>query len=311
MTYHDRDGALPSVASKFLSKKFGFMVGGGLLALVAVNDSYYQIGETERGLIYTFGKLTTQETTDIKQPGPHFKAPFIQSVRRMPVGVKEVTHESVNIYTRDSQDLDAKISYQYQIPESSLLAIARKLAGNDSVESIVDNTVMQALKASFGKMEATDVPEQRDETMISAAKNADHLLFSNWKINVSTINMPNFDFNPGYKEAIVRATQMKAEAERARQEVEKTKAEADSAFAKADGEARAIERTADAKLYETQKAAEGQERLIAVIGQENMPAYWFNEKWSGIAPQVIGGTNVSVTDIAAAIVPKGPAATQP
>lgn len=293
--------------------KFGIMASAGAIAVgLTAFDGYYTIGETERGLMYTFSKLTTTDSSQIAQPGFHLKIPFVQSVRKIPVGVNEVTLDNVNIYTRDSQDLDATISYQYQIPESSLIEIAKRLPTNDNIDSIVQNTIMQALKASFGKTEATDVPNERNEVMASATENANNLLFRDWEINVTTINMPNFNFNPIYQGAIAKATEMKAEAERARQEVEKTRAEAASALAKAEGVANAVRTAADANLYATEKAAEGQRLIVSVIGQENAPAYWFTEKWNGIAPVAIGGSNVSLTDLSTAVLPgKKPEPTMP
>lgn len=292
------------------------------IGLATAFNSFYTVGETERGLIYTFSKLTTTDAGNIVQPGIHFKIPFAQHVRHMPVGVNEVNLRDINIYTRDSQDLNAVISYQYEIPESSLITIAKKLPTNDNVSSIVENTVLQALKASFGQTEATDVPQERNEVMKSATENADSLLYRDWNINVKTINMPNFEFNPIFKSAIANATEMKADAERARQEVEKTKAEADSAVAKATGQANAertaadaalyvAQKRADAQLYATEKASAGQKLLISVIGEDNAPAYWFNEKWNGVTPTVMGGSNVSVTDMSSAIVPSQAKAVAP
>lgn len=311
--------------------KFALVAGAGALAAgITVFDGYYTVGETERGLVYTFSKLdadtvindNSSPKTDVKEPGIHAKIPFVQSVRKIPVGVNEVTLENVNIYTSDSQDLNATISYQYQIPEASLVDIAKKLPTNASIDSIVQNTILQALKASFGQTEATKVPSTRNEIMKSATANADDLLYRNWKIHVNAINMPNFEFNPVFKEAIANATKMKADAERASQDVEKTKAEAASALAKAEGEANSVRTTADAALYAqqkeadgtlyaTQKAAEGQKLLIGVIGNDNAPAYWFTQQWNGVTPAVIGGSNVSVTDLSAAIIPSKAATPAP
>mgnify|MGYP007031250004 CR=1 FL=1 len=82
------------------------------------------------------------------------------------------------------------------------------------------------------------------------------------------------------------------------------RAEADSAKAKAEGEASATRLRADAALYETERAAEGQMKLIGAVGRENVPSYWFNQRWNGIMPSVVGGTNVSVTDIPATVAPR-------
>lgn len=277
--------------------KLGSYVAGGLVALSAAYSSFFTVGETERGLLYTFGKLSTNDTADIKKPGLNFKIPFVQSVRRMPVGIQERVLDKENIYSQDSQDFDARIQYVYQIPESSLIEIAKKLPTNDSIDSIVQNNVLQALKGNFGKKEATDIPSTRNESVAAARADADTQVKAAIGIGINSLTMPNFEWNPKFKESVAKASQMKAEAERARQEVEKTKAEADSAIEVARGQAESKKKLADANLYDLTKAAEGQRKLIEAVGRENLSAYWFKETWNGQLPHAVGGTNMAVTDV--------------
>lgn len=277
--------------------KLGSYVVGGLVALSAAYSSFFTVGETERGLLYTFGKLSTNDTADIKKPGLNFKIPFVQSVRRMPVGIQERVLDKENIYSQDSQDFDARIQYVYQIPESSLIEIAKKLPTNDSIDSIVQNNVLQALKGNFGKKEATDIPSTRNESVAAARADADTQVKAAIGIGINSLTMPNFEWNPKFKESVAKASQMKAEAERARQEVEKTKAEADSAIEVARGQAESKKKLADANLYDLTKAAEGQRKLIEAVGRENLSAYWFKETWNGQLPHAVGGNNMAVTDM--------------
>lgn len=296
-SYGSGRDATESTSSKANPVKVGSLVAGGLLAVSAAWSSFFTVGETERGLLYTFGKLSTENTQDIKKQGLNFKIPFIQTVRAMPVGIQERVLDKVNIYSKDSQDFDAKIQYVFQIPESSLIDIAKKLPSNGQIDSIVENNVLQALKDSMGKQEATDIPFTRNEAVAAAHTNADKQVKAAIGIGINSLTMPNFEFNPKFKEAVARTSQMKAEAERARQEVEKTKAEADGAEARAKGEAEAKKKLADADLYAMTKAAEGQTKLIQAVGRENLSAYWFKETWNGQLPQAVGGTNMTVTDL--------------
>ncbi len=211
--------------------------------------------------------------------------------------MQERVLDKVNIYSKDSQDFDAKIQYVFQIPESSLINIAKKLPTNDQIETIVENNVLQALKGSFGKEEATDIPSKRNESVAAARLDADKRVQDAIGIAIASMTMPNFEFNGAFKQSVARASQMKADAERARQEVEKTKAEADSTAAKAKGEADAKRNIADAELYALTKAAEGQRKLIEAVGRENLTAYWFKETWNGQLPHAVGGANLAITDM--------------
>lgn len=175
---------------------------------------------------------------------------------------------------------------------------------------MVENNVLQALKDSMGKREATDIPSERNDALASARKTANELVSSAIGVEITGMTMPNFEFNNKFKNSIAEASQMKAEAERARQAVEKTKAEADSVAAKAAGDARAKRELADADLYVSQKNAEAQKALINVVGKENLSAYWFKETWNGELPKAVGGSNVNVMDMSAVVgtaMPKAPA----
>lgn len=298
---------LPQLKSPFKAAALG---GAGLLAISAVFGSAYTIGETERGLVYTFGKLSAESTADIKQQGLHFKLPFVQSVRRMPVGVQERILDKVNIYSKDSQDFDAKIQYIYQIPEASLIPIARKLPSNDQIDSIVENNVLQALKGSMGKREATDIPSTRNEAVAEATVAANSQVTHAIGIGVNSMTMPNFEWNPTFKAAIAKLSEMKAEAKRAEEAVAKTRAEAESVAAKAKGDADATKAAADAdayskkaqadaNLYAMTKAAEGETKIIGAIGRENLSSYWFKETWDGKLPVAVGGSNVNLNNMEA------------
>jgi membrane protease subunit HflC len=282
----------------------------GLVAVSAIFGSAYTVGETERGLVYTFGKLSAESATDVKQQGLHFKLPFVQSIRKMPVGIQERVIDKVNIYSKDSQDFDARIQYVYQIPESSLIDIARKLPSNDQIDSIVENNVLQALKGSMGKREATDIPSTRNEAIAEAKNDANKQVTAAIGIGVNSMTMPNFEWNPAFKTAIGRLSEMKADAKRAEEAVAKTKAEADSVAAKAKGEAEATKAAADAEayskkaqadanLYSMSKAAEGETKIIGSIGRENLSNYWFKETWDGKLPVAVGGSNVNLNSMEA------------
>jgi len=280
-----------------------------LTSVAAAYDSFFTIAETERGLMYNMGKLAANDVSDLRKPGLNFKLPFVQSVKKMPIGQQQIPLENENIYTKDSQDLNATILLTYNLPEANLINIARR---NPDYGRVLVDTVRQALKDSFGRKEATDIPATRNAIMRDATDNARTLVNNQLGINIQNITMPNFDYNNAFKSAIVRATQMKAEAERARQEVEKIKAESDSKRETAHALADVARTTADANLYKAQKEAQGIQAITGAIGEKNLPQYWAMQRWNGQLPTVTGGSvpvvDVSkITGAAAASASKSPA----
>jgi regulator of protease activity HflC (stomatin/prohibitin superfamily) len=257
-----------------------------LMTATAAYDSFFIVPETSRGLIYNMGKLAAKDPSDLRRPGLNFKLPFVQSAKLMPVSLQQINLEKENIYTKDSQDLDANIQITYTLPEDKLVDIARN---NPNYGPVLIQTVRQALKDSFGRTEATDIPSTRNILMKDSTDNARKLVSDQLGIRIQNITMPNFEYNNAFKAAVVRATQMKAEAERSRQEVEKTKAEAESKREAARGSADAVKIAADADLHRAQKEAEGFRALTGAIGEKNLPAYWNSQKWDGKLPTVNGG----------------------
>ena len=67
-----------------------------LLALITVFSSFYTIKSTERGVLSTFGKISSGVIED----GLHVKIPFIQTVKKVNVQQKKFDGTE-NSYTRD------------------------------------------------------------------------------------------------------------------------------------------------------------------------------------------------------------------
>ncbi len=292
MRYNDENSLADKAKGIFstLASKKNLAIGASALALlVGVSSSVYTVPETYRGLVYEWNKLATSDTSELKKPGLHFKVPVWQSVKMMPVGQQTINLEKENIYTKDSQDLDAAIQITYNLPETKLVDIARN---NPNYDSVLIQTVRQALKDSFGRTEATDIPSTRNTLMQASTENARKLVDAQLGIHVQNVTMPNFEYSPAFKQSIVRASQMKADAERARQEVEKDKAQADSAREIAKGKADAAIQAArgEAEAINLRATAEAKRLDLegaALARNPGIKELRLIEKWNGEVPQVL------------------------
>lgn len=310
--FRDDDSAFSSQAKpsqaglKPSAVKLAALASAGLVAVVGALGSFNTIDQNDRGLVYTFGKLSTKDKADIRQPGLNFKFPLVQEIRTTKVVLQEKILENESIYTKDNQEIHGNISIQFTVPEDNLIDIA---LNNPNYEAIMVTNVRQALKDSFGKAEATNIASNRDAVMATASSNVKSSVADALHINVHKVQLPNFEFEPNFKAAIATAVNMKAQAESARLEVEKDKNKADSAIQTARGKAESTKLQADAdyvratkeadgELYKLNKQAEGQQRLAGAIGQGNLRDYWFNQTWNGQLPAVSGGQAIVSTDLA-------------
>lgn len=296
---HDRDNK-PAVS---VGKKLAIGASALVAAIFAV-DGWTIIDQKERGLDYRMGKLTTQETKDIRQPGINFKLPIFQSIRKHTVTLQEITLPDESIYTKDSQEIKGTVSVQFTVPEEKLIHIAKT---NPDYKAIMITNVKQALKDAFGKTEATNIASNRDEVMLRASENVKESVNESLGLQVARVQLPNFEFEDTFKKSIASAMGMKAEAEKAKLAVAKAESEANSAIQNARGIAESTklqaeadffkaQKTADGELYKLQKASEGQTRLSSAIGKENLASYWFNQTWNGELPKVSGGSSVTMMD---------------
>lgn len=303
----DKSSIPESTRSGHSTVKLAALGGAGLLALAAAYSGTTVIDQSDRGLVYTFGKLSSLTKDEIRQPGLNFSIPFVQEISKKKVVLQEILLPQESIYTKDSQEIKGNVSIQFRTPEDSLIHIA---LNNPLYQNILISNVRQALKDTFGKTEATSIASNRDEVMIRASKNVKDTVENALGVEVSRIQLPDFEFEANFKASIVSAMSMKAEAEKAKLAVAKAESEADSSIQAARGRAESTklqaeadfvkaQKAADGELYKLNKQAEGQQRLAAAIGQNNLASYWFNQTWNGALPTVNGGQAVVTTDIAA------------
>ena len=130
----------------------------GLLLIITVFSSAYTVREQEQAVVLTFGKPTA-----VAGSGLHFKAPYIQSIRKVnttiqgfPIGYNETTSESTReaaMITRDFNFVNVdffvewrvsdpiKALYKAQRPVEILSTMvqssARSVIGSTDVESVL------------------------------------------------------------------------------------------------------------------------------------------------------------------------------
>ena len=118
-----------------------------LLALITVFSSFYTIKSTERGVLSTFGKISSGVIED----GLHVKIPFIQTVKKVNVQQKKFDGTE-NSYTRDVQTSEVQYTINYDLVREKCIGL---------VFLGVDNKKLHECFDSFG-IPIADVQSMKD-----------------------------------------------------------------------------------------------------------------------------------------------------
>ena len=257
------------------------------------------------GILTTFGAVSE----NVLPNGVNFHAPW-QNVVTM--SNKEQTFTEKNVaFSKDLQE----VTYTYTVKYSLNAAAAPniyKTVGADYFKILIKPQVNNAVKAQFGKCEAEDMTETRNE--IQKGINDVVTAYADQYGITLQVFLDDFDFTDAYtnaieakqvaeQEALRDKTQQQMETERARQQAERVKiqaendaairkinaeAEAEAAKVKAQADYEVAQLEADAIAYKGQKEAEATKALAEAISDE-IVAYEYAKNWSGNLPTYMMG----------------------
>lgn len=281
-------------------------VGALLLSIVLVVVSCISSVPTgHTGILTTFGAVSD----NVLPNGVNFHAPW-QNVVTM--SNKEQTFTEKNVaFSKDLQE----VTYTYTV-KYSLNAVAApniyKTVGSDYFKILIKPQVNNAVKAQFGKCEAEEMTENRNEIQ-QGINDAVTSYADQYGITLQVF-LDDFDFTDSYTNAIEAKqvaeqnalrdkTEQEMETERTRQQAEhaKIQAENDAAIrkinAEADAEAARVKAQADYEVaqleadaiaYKGMKEAEATKALAEAISDE-IVAYEYAKNWSGQLPTYMMG----------------------
>lgn len=281
----------------------GWAAGAAIVG-VLLYDSSYTIEETERGLSYTFGSLDPQGPAEVLRPGLHWKLPFAQTVRLMPVDIQSLVMGQVRTYTRDNQEMTATLVVNYRLPGEQLVRIAQR---NPDFIQKLDAMTQDRFKKVLGVKESADISQQRREIVAEVTEDVARSALELYGIEVLEVQMPRFNFKAQFENAVelaaIEKTKVKAQEqiraqEAIKAETAKIKAagQADAAIEAARGKRDSIKLEADAVAYKIEREgaakAAASEQLAAALAQNPwLVQYKLAEQWDGRYPAFVGGPN--------------------
>jgi regulator of protease activity HflC (stomatin/prohibitin superfamily) len=269
----------------------------GLLVLITCINSCTVIEPTERGVTVTLGQVKG----DILEPGMHFKAPFVTTIKKY--DITPITYKkSLGIgtdgaITSDKQTIGVDYELYWKYNETSIKDIAQRYSNKDAIYDPISTALKEIIKDEAGRISIAQFIN--DQTAVSSR------VYSRLKerisyipVEVTQFSITNLDWSDDYDKAIRETARIAQEIERAKNEAEvaaataqkkvkEAEAEAQAAefnkkaaIAKAEGEAEAVKIDADATAYKNLKVAQN----LSV-----MQAQWKHEeemkrleKWDGV-----------------------------
>ena len=239
-----------------------------LLALITVFSSFYTIKSTERGVLSTFGKISSGVIED----GLHVKIPFIQTVKKVNVQQKKFDGTE-NSYTREVQ-----YTINYDLVRENVNNLIRNV-GDDYHNRIVVPFIRSAMKQAFGNFAATEIVENRDAVRREIESMLRRTLDSNYFVNIQ-FQLVNIDFDDDFENAIKEKQVAEQQALKAKNVTIQIEEQAKQTKIRAEADAEAIRIKA--------KALESNPKLVE---------YEAVQKWDGKMPQYMMGNSLPLINL--------------
>lgn len=267
-----------------------------LVVLVTGINSCSVVAPNERGVTITLGQV--QDT--VLDPGLHFKAPYVSSIRKYRVEPKtyEVTFSvgGDGAITKDMQTVGTTVAIRWMYDTARIMNIVKTYRDDSVIENAMRDNVKASVKETTGKYSIYELVSEQNSITTQVAEAVLERM-KDYPIQISQTTITNWDWSDDFdrqiKETANRTQQVKqaeqeaniAEAKaqiqvrEAQAKLDAEKLNAQAIVAKSEGEAKAKKIAADAQAYENQKIAQN---------LSTMQAQWRYEielerakKWNG------------------------------
>lgn len=260
-------------------KKWILIAAAALLVVILAASSMYVVREDQYAAVSRFSKIIHVE----ENPGLHFKAPFVDSVKYFSKAVQLYDIPPSEVYTSDQQNMNVDCYVLWKIADP--ITFYQRLETDAEAEGRLDTMTYTALKNALGSLTQADIINMEDGAKRneiyegiaeSVAKQAKDIGIDVLDVKIKRFDLPESNLNAVYTRMISQRNQMSEkftadgnlEASIIRNEVDKqvnitiSNAEAQAAQLEAEGEAEYMRLLAEA--YNTKDKKEFYEFMLAL-----------------------------------------------
>ena len=259
------------MTNSYQNKSLGTYVKWGTLILLVVlllSGSFYTVKSTQRGVLSTFGKVST----NVIQPGLHVKIPFIQAIYKVNVQQKKEDGQE-NSYTRDVQTAVVNYTINYDIVCESVADLYKNV-GMDYHNRIIVPVIRGVMKDAFGNYEATSIVNNRDKVRAQIENKLRAQLDKRYFKNVQ-FQITEIDYDDDFEKAI------------------KDKQVAEQNALKAKNVTIQVEEQAKQKVITAEAEAKAMQiKAQALAANQKLVEYEAVQKWDGKMPTYMLGNSM-------------------
>jgi regulator of protease activity HflC (stomatin/prohibitin superfamily) len=250
--------------------RLGVWVLGGLIVLYVVFTSWYIVDQGERAVVLRLGAIVGESG-----PGPHFKLPWVDTVRKITVQNQNRQYRGLEAYSRDQQPANLTVSVSFVPRDPS--AIYEQYGDLDgAIMRLIDPRVMAEVKTIFGQYDAVRAIQERAGLNADISTAVTSVITG--PIQIISVQIENIDFSEAYEQSVEQRMLAQVEIQRREQNLRTTEVEAQIARTRAEGEAEAI------RLRGEAEAAAIRARADALRANADLVQLQAVEKWDGKLP---------------------------
>ncbi len=289
-----------------------------LMALIAINGSFFVVQPTEMAGVRRFGVVTS--TAPIG-PGLHFKSPFVEQVDHLQVSLTTFEAADLSVYTIDNQAVRIGIGLSYRVPPVAVFRLLYGVgrSGNVDIDGNLRPIVADRALRVFARRNTISISAERESIANEIRRSIQEAVEQNFGIEVVDLQLSRIEYSAAFTQSVEAAVRAKNDALQAENTVAKIRyegeqvkvqaeAQAIAVTTRSEGEARAAVVRARAEKEAAVLRAEGEAQATTLLGQAQASAvqlvgaavaanprvvdYETTRRWDGKLPATMlgGGT---------------------
>lgn len=203
---------------------------------------YFVVAPSERGLKMRLGTLDEY----VYPEGFHWKLPFVDTVKFADLRIDRADGDATSA-SKDLQNVETKISVNYQINESSILKLFRTVWVDHArlEDALLAPAIQESVKSATAKYTAEELITKR-ELVRSDIQTALKEKIESYGMNIVQVNIVNFEFSHSFDASIEAKVKAEQDALAQKNKLEQVKYEAQQQVERAKAEAETIRIQAEA-----------------------------------------------------------------
>ncbi|MDX7988829.1 protease modulator HflC [Xenorhabdus sp. 12] len=154
-----------------MRKSFVFAI---VAVLVVLYSSVFIVYEGQRGIVLRFGKVErdSENKPVVYQPGPHFKIPFIETVKTLDARIQTMDIKADRFLTSENKDLIVDSYLKWRIKDFSSYYLATGNGEISQAELLLKRKFSDRLRSEIGRLDVRGIVTDSRGRLTTDVRNA-------------------------------------------------------------------------------------------------------------------------------------------